>query len=111
MEEGGGGEGGGAGAMELEEKDGQEEYEQFMTDAADKRAADTLSIQEKEAAKALLEDTIVKSTDKKAAEEDELMATKQYIAELHADCDWLLENFETRKELHADCDWLLENFE
>merc|ERR1719235_2088347 len=88
-------------AMELEEKDGQEEYEQFMTDAADKRAADTLSIQEKEAAKALLEDTIVKSTDKKAAEEDELMATKQYIAELHADCDWLLENFETRKEARA----------
>merc|ERR1719335_591454 len=88
-------------AMELEEKDAQEEYEQFMTDAADKRAADTLSIQEKEAAKALLEDTIVKSTDKKAAEEDELMATKQYIAELHADCDWLLSNFETRKEARA----------
>jgi len=88
-------------AMELEEKDAQEEYEQFMTDAADKRAADTLSIQEKEAAKAGLEDTIVKSTDKKAAEEDELMATKQYIAELHADCDWLLENFETRKEARA----------
>merc|ERR1719217_1408433 len=60
-------------AMELEEKDAQEEYEQFMTDAA----------------------------DKKAAEEDELMATKQYIAELHADCDWLLENFETRKEARA----------
>merc|ERR1719421_2488454 len=88
-------------AMELEEKDAQEEYEQFMTDAADKRAADTLSIQEKEAAKAGLEDTIVKSTDKKAAEEDELMATKQYIAELHADCDWLLENFEARKEARA----------
>merc|ERR1719172_195371 len=77
-------------AMELEEKDAQEEYEQFMTDAAD-----TLSIQEKESAKAGLEDTIVKSSDKKAAEEEELMATKQYIAELHADCDWLLENFET----------------
>merc|ERR1719316_2289439 len=88
-------------AMELEEKDAQEEYEQFMTDAADKRAADTNSIAEKEAAKAGLEDTIVKSTDKKAAEEDELMATKQYIAELHADCDWLLENFEARKEARA----------
>merc|ERR1719440_716845 len=87
--------------MELEEKDAQQDYEKFVTDAADKRAADSLSIEQKESAKANLEDTIVKSTDKKAAEEEELMATKQYIAELHADCDWLLSNFETRKEARA----------
>merc|ERR1719420_1131292 len=84
--------------MKFEEKDAQEEYETMVKEAADKRAADSKSIEEKEAAKADLEDTIVKTMDKKDAEEAELMATKQYISELHADCDWLLKNFDERKE-------------
>jgi len=88
--------------MKLEEKDAQEEYEIMVNEAADKRAADTLSIDQKEAQKADLEDTIVKTEDKKAAEEAELMATKQYIAELHAECDWLLSNFDERKEKRAN---------
>merc|ERR1719262_54071 len=84
--------------MEFNEKDSQEEYEQMVNDAADKRAADTLSIEEKTTAKAGLEADIVKNGDSKAAQEDELMATKQYIADLHAECDWLISNYETRKE-------------
>merc|ERR1719240_566444 len=87
--------------MKLEEQDAQEEYETMVKEAADKRAADTLSIEQKEAAKADLEDTIVKTTDKKAAEEAELMATKQYISDLHAECDWLISNFDERKEKRA----------
>jgi hypothetical protein len=88
--------------MEFEEKDAQEEYEIMVNEAAAKRAADTKSIEEKTAVKAGLEDEIVKNGDQKAAEEDELMATKQYIADLHADCDWLINNFETRKEARAN---------
>merc|ERR1719248_260639 len=88
--------------MTFEEKDAQAEYEDMLKDAAEKRAADTKSIEEKEAAKAGIEDDIVKTKDTKAAEEAELMATKQYISEIHADCDWLLENFETRKEARAN---------
>jgi len=88
--------------MEFNEKDAQEEYEQMVNDAAEKRAADTASIQEKTAVKAGLEDGIVKDGDLKASTEDELMATKKYIAELHADCDWLISNFETRKEARTN---------
>merc|ERR1719214_5971 len=69
--------------MKFEEKDSQAEYESMLTDAAEKRAADTKSIEEKEAAKAGIEDDIVKTQDTKAAEEAELMATKQYITEIH----------------------------
>jgi len=29
------------------------------------------------------------------------MATKEYISELHADCDWLLEKYDIRKEARA----------
>merc|ERR1719482_491390 len=88
--------------MEFNEKDAQEEYETMVTEAADKRAADTKSVEEKSAAKALLEEEIVKNGDMKASEETELMATKQYIADLHADCDWLIQNFETRKSARAN---------
>merc|ERR1719473_595336 len=45
--------------MEVEEKDSQSEYEEFMADSAAKRAADAQSISEKEAAKADLEVKIV----------------------------------------------------
>merc|ERR1719387_2273444 len=88
--------------MEFNEKDAQEEYELMVKDAAEKRAMDTKSIEEKTAVKAGLEDEIVKNTDAKDAEAAELMATKQYIADLHADCDWLISNFETRKEARTN---------
>merc|ERR1719453_749421 len=87
--------------MEVTEQNAQEDYEQMVKDAADKRAADTVSVEEKEFAKAQTEAEVVKNSDNKAAVADELMATKQYIMDLHAECDWLLENFETRKEARA----------
>merc|ERR1719387_145356 len=87
--------------MEVTEQNAQEEYEQMVTDAADKRAADTKSIEEKETAKAGAEADLVKAGDDKAGAEDELMATKEYIADLHAECDWLMSNYETRKEARA----------
>merc|ERR1719420_1366224 len=87
--------------MEVTEQNAQEDYEQMVKDAADKRAADTVSVEEKEFAKAQTEAEVVKLTDNKAAVSDELMATKQYIMDLHAECDWLLQNFETRKEARA----------
>merc|ERR1719408_810269 len=70
----------------------------MVKDAADQRAADTLSIEQKESAKAGAEADLVKAGDAKAAAADELMATKEYIADLHAECDWLMSNYETRKE-------------
>jgi len=88
--------------MEFTEKDAQGEYESMVNDAAAKRAADSKSIAEKEAAKAEMEAQVIAHTDKKSAESAELMATKQYIAELHADCDWLIENYGTRKEARAN---------
>merc|ERR1719321_2248134 len=87
--------------MEVEEKDSQGEYGQMLNEAAAKRAADSKSIAEKESAKAQTEADLVAATDTKAGEAEELMATKQYISELHADCDWLVEKYEMRKEARA----------
>jgi septal ring factor EnvC (AmiA/AmiB activator) len=88
--------------MEFDEKDAQEEYETMVTEAADKRTADTKIIEDKTAVKAGLEDEIVKNGDLKASNEAELMATNQYIADLHADCDWLIQNFQTRKDARTN---------
>merc|ERR1719450_468483 len=83
--------------IETEEKEAQSEYETFMKDSADKRAADAKSIADKESAKADLEATLIKDEESKTATMKEAMATHEYLSEVHGDCDWLLNNFETRK--------------
>merc|ERR1719408_375491 len=87
--------------IEVEEKENQKEYEQFMKDSAEKRANDSKSIEDKEAAKADTEATLIKSKEEKDAKMKEAMATAQFLSEVHGDCDWLLTNFETRKSARA----------
>merc|ERR1719265_2782035 len=70
-----------------EEKAAQEDYETFMNDSAAKRAEDTKTLQDKEG--------------EKGAEKD-LMAVNEFIRDLHAECDWLLQNFDLRKTPRAD---------
>merc|ERR1719261_2054686 len=52
---------------EMEEKLAQEEYEQFMADSADKRAADSKAIIDKEAQKSALQAELQEAKDSKAA--------------------------------------------
>jgi chromosome segregation ATPase len=84
-----------------EEKDAQADYEQAMTDAADKRAADSKSLSEQEGAKADAEAALQQHGADKTAATKELAATNQYIHSLHNECDWLLQYFDTRKEARA----------
>jgi len=87
--------------IEVEEREGQKEYEQFMKDSAAKRAQDAKSIEDKEGAKADLEARVLKDGEEKTATMKEAMATHEYLADVHGDCDWLLSNFATRKEARA----------
>merc|ERR1719301_104839 len=88
-------------AADLEEKDAQKDYEQAMSDAADKRAGDTKDLTDKQAAKASMETELQAHTDAKKASETELKATNDYIQTLHNDCDFLLEYYAERKEARA----------
>merc|ERR1719161_2112783 len=88
--------------LEFTEKDGQGEYETFVKDSATMRASHSKDVADKEAAKAGLEADVLKATEEKDGATQELMATKQYLAELHADCDWLLSKYEARKSARAD---------
>merc|ERR1719265_2318182 len=87
---------------EMEEKLAQEDYEQYMKDSAEKRANDSKAITEKEVQKAGLQAELQDAKDSKKAQEKELLATQQFLADTHADCDWLLENFDLRKQARAD---------
>jgi len=86
---------------EAMEKNAQSAYEEFMADAAEKRAMDSKAITDKEAAKAGSEADLQKLTEEDGSKKKELMATEEYLASMHSECDWLLKNFDVRKEARA----------
>lgn len=86
---------------EASEKDAQADYEQMLNDSAEKRATDSKALTDKNAAKAGLQSDVEGDTDAKGAAVKELMGTEQYISSLHAECDWLLQYFDTRKEARS----------
>jgi len=87
--------------IEVGEKNAQEEYEQMMSDSAAKRANDAKSIEDKESAKADTEARLIKDEEEKTVTTKEAMATHEFLADVHGDCDWLLTNFDTRKSARA----------
>jgi hypothetical protein len=84
-----------------EEKDAQADYEQSMKDAAEKRAGDSKALTDKKAAKANMEAELQENHDSKASTSKELGATVQYIGQLHASCDWLIQYYDVRKEARS----------
>merc|ERR1719359_1570866 len=82
---------------EVDEKNAQEEYEEFMADSAQKRADDSKAITDKSAAKAEMETALAKENTDHMSKINELMATAETLAGVHGECDWNLENYESRK--------------
>merc|ERR1719330_2196015 len=81
-----------------EEKDAQADYKTMMADAAEKRAADSKSLTEKNKAKADTEAALEDHTDARVGAGKELMATMKYIQSLHTECDFLVKFYDVRKE-------------
>merc|ERR1719478_1889683 len=82
---------------EIDEKNAQEEYEEFMSDSAEKRAADSKAITDKSAAKAEMEAALAKENTDLQSKILEVMATAETLAGVHGECDWMMENYEARK--------------
>merc|ERR1712194_395339 len=87
---------------ETEEKNAQAAYEQTIADAADKRRQDSKSLTDKEASKADSEGALEQSTGEKKDTSRSLMGTERFIADLHAECDWLVKYHQVRKDARAD---------
>merc|ERR1719277_126814 len=86
---------------ETQEKDSQADYEQMMADSASKRTSDSNSLTAKGSAKADEEAALQAHSLAHADGSKELMATMKYISSLHAECDWLLQYFDSRKQARA----------
>merc|ERR1711957_323567 len=84
-----------------DEKNSQGDYETMMKDSAAKRTTDSKALSAKESGKADTEAGLQETSAHLADKNKELMATDKYIASLHAECDWLLKNFDARKEARA----------
>jgi len=84
-------------AAKHEEETSQSDYERLMADSQASRAQNVESITSKEAAKADLDMTVENTKQQKTSQETELTNVKGYIAQLHANCDFLIDNYDLRK--------------
>jgi len=84
--------------MKLEEEDAQSDYEKFMTDAKNKRAADSKSMSDAEGSLADTNEQMVTDKGTLSDTQTESMNTAKYLGEVHAECDWLLKYFDVRSE-------------
>merc|ERR1719460_2047728 len=82
---------------EHDEKTSQKDYETLMSDSQTSRAQKAQSITEKEAAKADLDLKAENASEKKTALEADLLNIKDYLSKLHAQRDFLVENYDVRK--------------
>ena len=85
----------------MEEKHAQEDYEQFLEESAEKRAKDSKSYAQKEAAHAEAVSSFEGFKGDLAAADKDLTATLSYIQSLHADCDFLVKYYDMRKEMRG----------
>merc|ERR1719453_1450891 len=83
---------------DMEEKAAQKDYEELMAESAKKRQTDAKTIVEKEGQQADAEARVAKDVKGKGHAEKELLSVNEYIAGLHASCDFLVQNYDLRKE-------------
>lgn len=84
--------------MQVEEKDAQFEYEQFMKDSSEKHAADAKAISVKESAKAEVEAGVQKRGKALKVSSQEAVSNGEYLESLHKECDWLLKHYSVRQQ-------------
>merc|ERR1719327_2561157 len=65
---------------EVDEKDAQKEYEEFMSDASEKRALDSKAITDKQGAKAETETELQTNKESKGSKTMAAMETAKYIS-------------------------------
>merc|ERR1719324_642280 len=80
----------------------QKDYENLMGASQKTRATNAESITEKESASAEWTEKIESAKTDSASTTEALAKLKEYIAGLHSSCDFLIENYETRKEARTN---------
>jgi len=94
---------------EADEKGAQKEYEDLMNESAESRAQSAKSITDKEASKAELETKLQETKESKALTTETLEDISLTVNHLHTSCDFIMENYDTRKEARTNESESLKN--
>jgi len=84
--------------MEYEEKTAQKDYAELMADSQETRAGDSKALTGKTATKAEVETELMTTKEIRGATATDLKQIATVISDLHAACDFIMENFDLRKE-------------
>merc|ERR1719207_390932 len=87
---------------EYEEKTAQKDYAELMADSQAQRAGDTKSLTGKTSSKAEIEGKLMTSKETRAATAQDLKLAGTTIPDLHASCDFILQNYDLRKEARTN---------
>merc|ERR1719161_2284359 len=87
---------------EYEEKTAQKDYAELMADSQVTRKADSKAIVDKTAAKAETEGKLMEAKEGLAAASQDVTLVATTIQDLHAKCDFIMQNFDMRKEARAN---------
>merc|ERR1719515_603907 len=88
--------------MEYEEKTAQKDYAELMADSQETRAGDTKALTGKTTTKAETEDMLMTAKETRSATATDLKQITTVIADLHAACDFIMQNFDLRKEARTN---------
>merc|ERR1719159_935398 len=87
---------------EYEEKTAQSDYGKLMEEAEATRAANSKGITTKAASKAELEGKLEAEKGMLADTDEDLSLIATTLSDLHAQCDFLLQNYDLRKEARSN---------
>merc|ERR1711916_205586 len=85
----------------VEEEHSQQEYEAFMAESSVSRDQKVKEIEELKDTRAAVSASLVQSNEELASAVTSASETAKVISALHQSCDWLLQNFDTRKTARA----------
>merc|ERR1719424_1413117 len=88
--------------MEYEEKTAQKDYAELMADSQETRAGDAKSLTGKTSTKAEVENELMTTKEVRGATATDLKQVAAVIQDLHAACDFIMQNFDLRKEARTN---------
>merc|ERR1719335_627568 len=88
--------------MEYEEKTAQKDYAELMADSQETRAGDTKALTGKKTTKAETETSLMAAKETRSATATDLKQIATVIQDLHAACDFIMQNFDLRKEARTN---------
>merc|ERR1719379_1251284 len=88
--------------MEYEEKTAQKDYAELMSDSQETRAGDSKALTGKTSTKAEVEAELMTTKEIRSATSTDLKQVATVIQDLHAACDFIMQNFDLRKEARTN---------